>query len=59
MMAERRWTSVLLPLAAAVPAVILVNCWMEASFAEKWFDRITSLRSDGVVPSWNLGKVSA
>jgi predicted metal-dependent phosphoesterase TrpH len=59
MIAERPWTSVLLPLAAAVPAVILVNCWMEASFAEKWFERITSLRSDGMLPSWNLGKVSA
>jgi hypothetical protein len=59
MMAEHPWSSVLLPLLAAVPAVILVNCWMEASFAEKWFDRVTSLRSDGVLSSWNLGKVSA
>jgi predicted metal-dependent phosphoesterase TrpH len=58
MMGERRWTSMFLPLLAAVPAVILVNCWMEASFADKWFGRIVSVRKNAALTSWNMGKVS-
>jgi predicted metal-dependent phosphoesterase TrpH len=58
MMNENRWTSVFLPLLAAVPAVILVNCWMEASFAGKWSGRIISVRKNGALASWNMGKVS-
>jgi predicted metal-dependent phosphoesterase TrpH len=58
MMGERRWTSMFLPLLAAVPAVILVNCWMEASFADKWFGRIVSVRKNAALTSWNMDKVS-
>lgn len=59
MMKESRWTRALAPLLAAVPAVILVNCLVEASFAERWFGRIVSLRKNGAFASWDIGKVSA
>ena len=59
MMRESRWTTALAPLLAAVPAVILVNCLVEASFSGKWFERIISVRKSGALASWNMGKVSA
>src|SRR4051794_10177069 len=58
MMNERLWTAMFLPLLATVPAVILVKYLMEASFAGKWFDRITSVRKSAATTSWNMGKVS-
>jgi predicted metal-dependent phosphoesterase TrpH len=59
MMAERWWTLLFLPVLAVVPAVTLVNCWMEASFAETWFGRSLSLKKSDGLRSWNLGKVPA
>jgi len=58
MLKESPWTRVLAPLLAAVPAVILVNCLVEASFAERWFDRIISVRKNGALASWDMTKAS-
>ena len=58
MMKESRWTRTLAPLLAAVPAVVLVNCLVEASFAGRWFGRIISVRKSGALASWDMGKVS-
>ena len=59
MMKESPWTAALAPLLAAVPAVILVNCLVEALFAKTWFDRIISVRKEGFSASWDTEKVSA
>ena len=39
MMRERRWTTVLAPLALLVPAVIVGNCYSERLFARRWAER--------------------
>ncbi len=57
MMKERHWTRALAPLMAVVPAVILVNCLVEAAFAERWFHRVISVRKNGALASWDMGKV--
>jgi predicted metal-dependent phosphoesterase TrpH len=39
MMRERRWTTVMAPLALLVPAVIAANCFSERMFARRWSRR--------------------
>ena len=59
MFQENKWTVLLAPLAAGVPAAILVNYCVEVVFARKWFGRVLQTRPDNVVGSWAPGKVSA
>ncbi|HVO99072.1 MAG TPA: PHP-associated domain-containing protein [Bryobacteraceae bacterium] len=48
---ERSWTAVLTPLMAAVPIIILVNYFMELSFAAKWGTRTEGLAKAGLAES--------
>ena len=45
LVAEKRWLLPLVPIFAAVPVVILVNCALEAAFAERWYATVMRSKS--------------
>ena len=42
---EKPWTAILIPLMAFVPAITIMNFMMELSFASKWGNRMSGLRT--------------
>ncbi len=59
MMSEKRWTLLLAPLAALVPACILGNYLLEGEFARHWRRRLAPLRPRRrAVPSWRSKPLS-
>jgi hypothetical protein len=58
MMSETPWTRVLCPFIPVIPVFILVNCWLERAFADRWFGRVTH-RDDVPVAASLSGEMSA
>ncbi|MEJ7605869.1 MAG: hypothetical protein WKF37_06300, partial [Bryobacteraceae bacterium] len=59
MIRERPSTALLSPLLGALPAVLLVNYWVEAAFAEKWYTRVTNQASRPLASApWTAGEAA-